>query len=133
MKIMMIILNEMVTDFLKQKYYCLIRIKLKGNGVKHFTNIRNQKTFRTVSLKLTKIIFTEVKKAKLLFKGKSIAFIIFRKEDDIKIIEIYDQKNKSKINTKIQRKNRKPITKWLNNEICIILKIYRAKSQINKK
>ena len=31
-----------------------------------------------------------MKKAKLLFKGKSIAFIIFGKEDDIKIIEIHD-------------------------------------------
>lgn len=45
-----------------------------------------------------------MKKAKLLFKGKSIAFIIFKKEDDIKIFEIYDQKNKSKINTKKKQK-----------------------------
>lgn len=45
-----------------------------------------------------------MKKAKLLFKGKSIAFIIFGKEDDIKIIEIHDQKNKSKINTKKKQK-----------------------------
>lgn len=46
-----------------------------------------------------------------------------KKEDDIKIFEIYDQKNKSKINTK---KNRNPITKWLNNEIYIILKDIRT-------
>lgn len=44
-----------------------------------------------------------MKKAELLFKGKSIAFIIFKK-DDIKIFEIYDQKNRNKINTKKKQK-----------------------------
>ena len=96
MKIMMIILNEMVTDFLKQKYYCLIRIKLKGNGVKHFTNIRNQKTFRTVSLKLTKIIFTEVKKAKLLLKKNQQLLSYSGKKMISKLLKYMTRKIKAK-------------------------------------
>ena len=35
-----------------------------------------------------------MKKAELLFKGKSIAFIIFKKEDDIKILMFGETKNK---------------------------------------
>lgn len=83
MEIIIVILSKIMTDFLKQKYYCLTgEDKVRKWWCQTLHVFKKSEHIRNESLKvLLKLSSHMWEKVKSLLKGKSVAFVTSKRRD----------------------------------------------------